>query len=258
MDGLARRRCCMRTLAALGWIAVSTLAAGGNKKLGPQFVAVQQQFHQVYRRGSPELIAKSLQDVAMAAVAAKDNRTKQAARPTLRRCLKHRSPTVRIAAVHLYGLLALKGSSRDLRSLVDPRRNQRQPHAIKLAAIAAWGSVHDSGTHKVLLRYIRVPSRHRDRLELAQAAVRALAAYRPPKGRRRYELLRDFMQAFDHIYGAAIGVIYPSAAATEWWGALAPEMVQTFNVLTVLKLRFHSECWRWWKRNHRRVKAGKT
>ena len=248
-----------RALAALGWLAVAALAAGGaKKKLAPHFVAVQQQYHLVRKGGSPALIAASLKDVAMAAVATKDDKAKQAARAHLKRCLKHRSVTVRLAATELYGLLALKGSSRDLRSLVDPRRNGRQPHEVKLAAIRAWGTIHDNGTHEVLMRYIRVPSHLRERLQLARAAARALAAYRPRRGLKRYEMLRDFMQAFDHIYNSATGAVYASGAAMEWWAVLAPEMVETFNTLTVLKLRTYSECCYWWRKHRRRVRAGKT
>lgn len=202
---------------------------------------------------SPRMIARTLEPLAAAAAAEKK---KEWARRILKRHLLHKDEAVRVSAAKAYGVLALRGSSKDLRRFIDRRSGNRQPHKVKLAALESWGLIHDPGTYSDLLAYIKVPSHEPEMLELAVVAARGLARYRPASKYKRYVMLRQCMKTLDHIYGSAVGSF--SAAAEKWWTALGPEMIQAFNELTGQELSSYLECQTWWRENRGRVKAGKA
>lgn len=202
---------------------------------------------------SPRMIAVMLEPLAAAAAAEKE---KKWARGVLKSHLSHPDERVRVAAAHAYGTLAMAGTSKDLRKAIDRRSANREAHAVRLAAIESWGRIHDRGTYRELLAHVRVPSRRAERRELALAAVQALARYQGLPRQQRYELLREYMKTLDHVYGSALGSF--SASAEAWWGALGPEMVETFGRLTGKRFATYLDCSDWWRENRRRVKAGKA
>ena len=161
------------TLALLGWIATPVLA--GEKVELKRFIAAHEAFHaQKSKRAkdqAPRCLAQAIRNLLAAAMQLNDPAAKEAVIDDLRGCLKNRSIEVRIAAIVGYGAMAVPGSSRDLRPYADKKRNKRHPHEITLAALGAWGCIADPGTHGVLLAYIRVPSRHKERLELSAPVV---------------------------------------------------------------------------------------
>jgi hypothetical protein len=202
---------------------------------------------------SPRMIAITLEPLAASAAAEKQ---REWARGILRANLSHPDEAVRVAAARAYGTLAMAGSSKDLRKVIDRRGANREAHAVRLAAIESWGRIHDAGTYRELLDHIRVPSHRAERRELALAAVRALARYQGLDRRPRYELLREYMKTFDHVYGSAVGSF--SASAEAWWGALSGAMVETFARLTGRPFASHRDCSEWWRENRRRVRAGRA
>ena len=46
-------------------------------------------------------------------------------------------------------------------------------------------------------------------------------------------------------------------AASNWWGGLQSPMVATFNAIAATKNKTYQNCWDWWKKYHRDVRAGK-
>lgn len=247
------------TLVWIACLATVSYAKDPKPKRPPKPLAeAMLEFERALEAKAPKRLAESIRELARSGAAATEKRDKTAVRQKLKRCLAHKTAIVGLAAVRGYGVLAMRRSSRDLRAMIDRRNAKRYSHELVKAALAAWGRIHDPGTHKELLDYIKVPSHKKERRELAKVAASAMAGYKALSGSRRYDMLRDFMQTFNHIYGAGTGMVYPSVAAADWWGAVAPSMVESFNALTALKLGSYKECWTWWKKNHRRVKARKA
>ncbi len=184
------------------------------------------------------------------------NEDKATARGLCRLALASRDNDLVVAAMGGYAALAIPGSSNDLRNFADARLAKRRPQMVRLAALSAWGAIHDPGTHDVLLEHIRLPSKESDRQDLAMRAARGLGLYRNlPKGGPRYEFLRDFVQMFDGIYNSS--VLFASADASHWWGLLHPLMVESFNSLTGAGRRYYPDVVEWWRDHRRAIQAGR-
>jgi hypothetical protein len=202
-----------------------------------------------------ETAAKAAPDPkdAAAVLAADENR--KTARALCKKALAAKDRDLLVAALKGYGKLALSGSSGDLRSFADQRLSERRPHAVRMAAVAAWAAIHDAGTHAVLIEHMRLPSREEEKQELAVAAARGLGQYRGlAKGAARYEMLKDTMQLFDALYNSQI--MMASADAAQWWGLLHPALVESFNALTRATVKDHAGAVAWWRENRRKVQAG--
>lgn len=206
---------------------------------------------------SAAYLAYAIRSLGRSAAASKDKIAKKEPRKLLRPHLRSRKPEIVRAAIEAYAVMALPGSSRDLRQLVERKLSEDRPHELRLAALDAWGRIADKGTHVALLDCIRVPSRHAEKRERAVAAAKSLAHYKKIPKKKRYELLKDLMKTYDMIYGAGSGGIFPSAAAAEWWEAVGGEMLTSFNALAGTKLKSYHDCGRWWRKNKGKVKAGK-
>ena len=250
----------MRTTAmlALGILGLLTPPATAADQADlERFRAADRVFHAALESSDPSYLAQAILELAAATKALCDPATSKEVIAEIRPCLRHRPIEVKLATIHAYGRLAVPRSSRDLRRYADKKRNRRQPHEIKLAAIGACGCIADSGTHGVLLAYMRVPSRHKERLELALAATRGLAHYKNVKGYRRFTALHEYMHAFTLIHGAAHCRTLRSAAATRWHMFLLEDLLKTFCALTGKYAQSWQECDLWWRANKRRVKAGR-
>jgi hypothetical protein len=241
------------SLASLALAAIAVLATPGYAKTPKRLADALDEYGRAARSTLPIWLAESVTELARAGAEAPAKRDKIHVRRRLKRCLSHPDMRVRVAAARAYGLLALPRSSRDLRHIVE----HAEDHPLELveAAFDAWARIHDPGTHEALLDYIRIPSHKKEERALAQAAARAMPGYMGLTGRSRYEMLRDLMKTFDYIYASAQS---PSSAALRWWMVLAPELVASFNELTALRLETYKECWTWWRRYHRKVRAGKA
>ena len=180
---------------------------------------------------------------------------KKTARALCRKALLSRELALLLAALNGYGTLAIPGSSADIKPYADVQLSEKRPQKVRLAAIAAWATIHDQGTHETLIGYVRLPSADREKQDLGVAAARGLAKYRAlPKGGPRYTFIREFMQAFDALYNSQ--TMFMSADAAQWWGLLHPHMLDTFNTLVNTKARNYQACVDWWRDNRRKVQAG--
>jgi hypothetical protein len=240
------------SLATLALAAIATLSAPGYAKTPKRLAEALDEYGRAARSTLPIWLAESVTELARAGAAASSKNDKIHVRQRLKRCLSHPDLRVRVAAARAYGLLALPRSSRDLRSIVE----HAEDHPIELveAAFDAWARIHDPGTYEVLLDYIKVPSHEEQRRALAKAAAQAMPGFMGLSGRARYEMLRELMQTFDFVYRSAT----TGRAGLRWWMLLSPELVAAFNELTALRLHTYKECWTWWQRYHRRVKAGRA
>jgi hypothetical protein len=238
---------------------VITLAKGEAKeKPPPPIQDALAEFDRAAKQKDSMVLATAARALARSAAAVEDKDLKIEALKRLRLCLKHPAPAARMAGLDGYGRLALRGSSRDLLRFVDRKRNKSQRPEVVTVALAAWGRIHDPKSHEMLLAYVRVPSHKAGDRNLAVAAARALASYDPPKGNARYQFFRDLVQALERVYGAATGGSV-SAAATQWWASVGPELIRSINSVAFGKQVFstYEECRTWWKDNHRKIKAGR-
>jgi hypothetical protein len=103
---------------------------------------------------------------------------KKTARTLCRKALLSRELAVILAALNGYGALAIPGSSVDIKPYADVQLSEKRPLKVRLAAIAAWATIHDQGTHETLIGHIRLPSSDKDRQDLAVAAARQVGAIR--------------------------------------------------------------------------------
>ncbi|MHC4342674.1 MAG: hypothetical protein ACYSX0_20975 [Planctomycetota bacterium] len=235
------------------------LAEGEEKeKPPPPFEEALEEFDRAAKQKDSMVLATAARALARSAAAVPDKKLKVEALKRLHLCLRHPAPAARMAGLDGYGRLALRGSSRDLLGFVDRKRNKSQRPEIVTAALEAWGKIHDPKSHEMLLTYVRVPSHKAGARNLAVAAARALAHYDPAKGNKRYQFFRDLVQALERVYGAATGGSV-SAAATQWWASVGPELIRSINTVAFGKQRIstYEECRAWWKDNHRRIKSGR-
>ncbi len=203
-------------------------------------------------------LADAIRLLGRSAAASKDKIAKKEPRKLLRPHLRSRKPEIVRAAIEAYAVMALPGSSRDLRQLVERKLSKNRTHELRLAALGAWGRIADKGTHVALTDYIRVSSHHAEKRELAVAAAKSLAHYKRIPKKKRYELLKDLMKTYDMIYKArGPSGISRSAAAAKWWGAVGGEMLTSFNALAGTKLKGYHDCGLWWRENKGKVKAGR-
>lgn len=239
--------------------AILVLAGSGAAQKAPDlpeaYRTAREAYHEAAASKDKQKLAAAIPDLARAAADGGAPLPKEDARKILRKHLRTHDALVLDAALRGYGILALRKSSQDLKPLVLRRLNERRPQKIKIAALQAWASIHDPGTHADLLEYIRVPSHLKEQRELAAVAARCLGAYKEIPKKHRYELLKDLMHTFDGIQRAGSGTVMPSAAAAEWLAALSGPMVGSFNALTGQKCATYHECVRWWKKNKRKLKA---
>jgi hypothetical protein len=182
------------------------------------------------------------------------------ARALCQRAIVHPRRALILAGLEGYGLLALPGSSQDLRHHARRQDSERRPQEVRVAAIAAWGAIHDTGTHDVLLDHLRLPSTEEEAQERALAAVTALRRYRAvPRGLPRFELLRDIMLLFTALRDASglnTGFV-TSAASSHWYAVLEAPLVVLWNHLTDQGFLGFAQCAAWWRDNRQEVRAGR-
>jgi hypothetical protein len=250
-----------RIVAALALAAPVVLAAGSKEGEPPPEALVKalETFDKAARGRDSKVLVSAVHGLARAGAKVEDKQHKELVRKRLRACLGHPAADVKVAALKGYGKMAIPRTSKDIAPLADPKRNKKADQKVVLAAIEAWGRIGDTGTHGVLLSYIKVPSHKPERRQRAQKAASSLQYYEADKGQERHALLRDFIKAFDQIYGAVGPTGTQSASANQWWGALASPMVRSFNVLAKPEKRLSSyqDCTDWWRKNQRDVKAGR-
>lgn len=182
---------------------------------------------------------------------------RKTARQVLRRALEDRYRVVILAALEGYGTLALPGSAVDLRRFANRQASEHRPQAVRLAAIAAWGRIHDPGTHPLLLDYVRLPRPEAEAVELALAALSALADFRDvPRGVHRYELLDGTMSRFLTLRDEAAGIGGVSVVATEWYASLRAGMLAAWSRLTGETTPSLTAAQRWWNDHKRAVLLG--
>lgn len=181
------------------------------------------------------------------------------ARSLCRKAIVHPRRALILAGLEGYGILALPGSSDDLKNHAGRQAGERRPHAVRLAAIGAWGRIHDPGSHLLLIDHLRLPSRQPEAAELALAAVEALQHFRHvPRGLKRFELLRDVMLLFEALRNASginTGFVV-SADSTHWYALQEARLVVLFNVLTEQGVLSYPAALSWWRANRHAVKAG--
>ncbi len=177
-----------------------------------------------------------------------------------RKAIVHPRRVLILAGLDGYGILALPGTSDDLKNHAGRQASERRPQEVRLAAIRAWGRIHDPGTHVLLIDHLRLPSRQPDAAERALAAVEALKDFRHvPRGLKRFDLLRDVMLLFEALRdasGANTGFVV-SADSTLWYGLLETHLVVLFNVLTEQGHLGYAQCLAWWRSNRHEVRAGR-
>ena len=256
MSNPKRNTALILTLAALAVVAPAAAAQVVQQdKALPESLRALEQAQKQKQEGR---IRGCIEQLVRSAKGAKKKKDKAAVRRRLKCCLNSRwSIEIQLAAVRGYGELKMRRSSHDLRKLLDRRKAKRRPPEVVMAAMIAWGKISDSGSHDLLLAYIKVPASSAGKRELAKHAARALAGFAMLTGHDRYEMLRDFMGVFRLIHDAGSGKFMASRDAGAWWAALECEMVESFNMLTGESCKTYAECWSWWQKNKRRVKAGK-
>ena len=177
-----------------------------------------------------------------------------------RKAIVHPQRALILAGLEGYGILALPGSSDDLKNHAGRQAGERRPQEVRLAAIGAWGRIHDPGTHVLLIDHLRLASRLPEAAERALAAVEALQHFRHgPRGLKRFELLRDVMLLFEALRNAS-GIntgFVASADSTHWYALLEARLVVLFNVLTEESALSYPQALSWWRANRHAVKAGR-
>jgi hypothetical protein len=182
---------------------------------------------------------------------------RQKARSVLRGALGDRKLVVILAALDGYGTLAIPGSAADLRPYANRQAGAQRPHDVRLGAVAAWGLIHDPGTHPLLLDHVRLPRPEPEALQLALAALRALSEFRHvPPGVHRYELLDRTLITFLMLRDAAAGIGGVSLEATEWYASLRSAMLATWSHLTGETATSLTAAQAWWRANRRAIQAG--
>jgi hypothetical protein len=177
------------------------------------------------------------------------------------RAIFHPRKVLILAGLEGYGILARPGSSQDLKGMARRSDNKRRPLEVRLAAIAAWGAVHDPGTHGVLLEYARLPSADAEAKTLAISALQALQGYRGlALGRERYELMGAVVTLFSRLRdeaGLRTGqTITP--VSKDWYEVLEKPFVELVNALGGQIFVSYQQCDRWWRDNKDSIRAGRV
>ncbi|MFM8980388.1 MAG: hypothetical protein ACKOSS_08000 [Planctomycetia bacterium] len=166
-----------------------------------------------------------------------------------------------LAGLEGYGILAIPGSSQDLKPLARRSESKRRPLEVRLAAIAAWGAVHDPGTHGELLEYVRLPSADREDQTLAISALQALEGYKAlALGAQRYELMGTVITLFMRLRdeaGLRTGMTI-TPVSKDWYEVLEKPFVTLVNALGGQIFVSYGQCVRWWNDNKASIRAGRT
>lgn len=204
-----------------------------------------------------ERLVRTLAELARSGLLSDKKPEKRFVQGALKRSLKHADPRVRIAAARGYAKLRLPGTSSDLRPILRLAAQGRQPHAVGLAVVEAWGELTDPGSHKDLLALLRKPVDDKERRALAVAAACTLSCYRALDRPARAKVVGDLMQVFDWLYAVAHRRAKEGSADTKWWNDLEKPLVGAFNTLTGQNAADHYECHEWWQANRREFKSAK-
>lgn len=183
------------------------------------------------------------------------------ARTFCQRAIYHPRRALILAGLEGYSILAVPGSSQDLKPLARRRENKRRPLEVRLAAIAAWGAVHDPGTHGELLEYVRLPSTDVEAQTLAISALQALQGYKAlALGAQRYELMGTVIALFQQLRdeaGLRTGMTI-SPVSKDWYEVLEKPFVELVNALGGQIFVSYAQCVRWWGDNKASIRAGRV
>lgn len=177
------------------------------------------------------------------------------------RAIHHPRKVLILAGLDGYAVLAVPGSSQDLRPLARRSENKRRPLEIRLGAIAAWGAVHDPGTHGELLEYVRLPSPEAEARTLAISALQALQGYRAlERGVQRHDLMSAVMTLFTRLREEArlSSSGATSALSRDWFDVLEKPFVELVNALGGQIFVSYGQCLRWWNDNKASIRAGRV
>lgn len=177
------------------------------------------------------------------------------------RAITHPRKVLVLAGLDGYAILAVPGSSQDLKPLARRSANKRRPLEVRLAAIAAWGAVHDPGTHGELLEYVRLPSPDAEARTLAISALQALQGYRAlERGVQRHDLMAAVMGLFSRLREesrlSSMGAASP--LSRDWYEVVEKAFVELVNALGGQIFVSYGQCARWWADNKASIRAGRV
>lgn len=166
-----------------------------------------------------------------------------------------------LAGMEGYAILATPGSSQDLKAMARKRDNKRRPLEIRLAALAAWGAIHDPGTHGELLEYVRLPSADAEAKTLAISALMALQGFRGlERGEQRYEVMGEVIALFTRLRdeaGIRTGMTI-TPVSKDWYETVEKPFVEVVNALGGQIFVSYHQCVRWWEDNKKSIRAGRV
>jgi hypothetical protein len=236
-------------------IPAALLAAGEPKERPPRpFAEARADYERAAATRDAKRLARAIRELARSGLVSDVKAERIYVRKALKRSLKHKLPEIRLEAVRAYGVLRLRGTSRDLRSLLRDRRSKRE---LILAALESWGRIHDPDSHRELLALVKSPVDDKLRREVACAAAQSLRGYRALPRAQRWQVVGDLMQTFDLLFAAAHKRPAEKSVEIKWWEAVAPQMVVAFNSLTMQRMEDYHECQRWWMEHRYDVKDKK-
>jgi len=204
-----------------------------------------------------ERLVRALAELARSGLISDIKAEKRFVQGALKRSLKHAKPKVRVAAARGYAKLLLRGTSSDLRPLLRQAAQGRQPHAVGLAVVQAWGEIADPGTHTDLLALLKKPVDEKELRDLAVAAAVALGRYRALDRPARAKVVSDLMQVFDWLFAVAHRRAKHGSADVKWWNNLEKPLTGAFNSLTGRNAEDYYDCRAWWQANRRTFKNTK-
>jgi len=267
---LPRARAALAVLVFLGGTAGVPSGAEADDAPSP-FEALVAAYEEADRKNDVETQASFLPQLCRLAAGAtfdpKDDEARKRveadrrkAHSLCRKAIVHPRRLLILAGLDGYGILALPGTSDDLKNHAGRQPGERRPQEVRLAAIGAWGRIHDPGSHELLIDHLRLPSRDPEAGERALAAIEALKHYRHvPRGLKRFEVLRDVILLYEALRDAS-GIntgFVTSADSSTWYALLDVQLLVLFNVLSEQSLQGYAAAVAWWRANRHQVRAGR-
>ncbi|MHC4135762.1 MAG: HEAT repeat domain-containing protein [Planctomycetota bacterium] len=228
-----------------------------DKTLPKPFAEAKREYEAAAAGKDTERLVRALAELARSGLLSDEKAEKRVVQGALKRSLRHADPKVRIAAARGYAKLRLKGTSSDLRPILRQAMQGRQPHAVGLAVVEAWGEITDPGSHKDLLAMLKKPVDQKELRDLAVAAAVALGRYRALDRPALAKVVSDLMQLFDWLFAVAHRRAKEGSADVKWWNNLEKPLAGAFNTLTGQNAEDYYECYEWWQANRREFKSAK-